>query len=77
LTDTFADDCYTMSHMEPYYLDCIKREFFYECACGEIFKSERAAWGCKRCSSNLTSEEYADRKVVDVRTLRESEDAKD
>lgn len=60
--------------MEPYYIDCIKREFFFECACGEVFKNERAAWGCKRCASNLSPEEYADRKVVDVRTLKDTEE---
>jgi len=66
-----------MSHMEPYYLDCIKREFFYECACGEIFKSERAALGCKRCPVNLTPEEYSARKVTDVRALQATEVTKD
>lgn len=57
--------------MEPYYKDCIKREFFYECACGEVFKNEKAAMGCKRCPSNLSPEEYAARKVLDVRTLKD------
>lgn len=57
--------------MEPYYADCLRRGFFYECACGEIFKNEKAAYNCRNCVAYLTPEEYSVRVITDIRTLDE------
>lgn len=53
----------------PYYMDCVARGYYYECTCGEVHRTEKSAWDCRKCSVYLPDDEYTDRKVIDIRTL--------
>ena len=42
----------------------IDREFPWGCWCGEQYRTEEAAWGCKKCRQYLMEEDFSKREVI-------------
>jgi len=57
----------TLDHYDKY----IEEGYIWECGCGEIYNSEEAAWGCRKCLRYLFPKSYANRTVTNITKVTE------
>lgn len=55
----------------PHQIDAVKNGYFFECACGEIHRTEQGARICRKCVKYLV--DYHDREdPIDLRKFIEA-----
>jgi len=55
-----------MRTLLAYEIEAVKNGFFFECACGEVYRNFWTAKGCRKCREYLT--DHANRSMpVDLR----------
>lgn len=60
-----------MSEVNNHYDKYIEEGYIWECGCGEIYKTEEAAWTCRKCLRYLYPKTYANRTVTNLTELEE------
>lgn len=60
----------TAKKIPSHYASSIADGFFWECACGEIYRTQQSAKICRKCRDYLLEDDFFNRTdPVDIRTF--------
>ena len=59
-----------MNKLPEYVVAAMAKGYFFECTCGEMYRTADAAWGCSKCRKYLWDADFSVRVVTDLRTGR-------